>query len=163
MDQLGVLELVLAACFLRVYDWLFHNPFCGLMFRCGCTWNWAGPWGAGGWSNCNVHHRHGPQCPWCSVPWENPSLSLFVNDDFVVALCLLFWAVLKARKSTPPPLRLVLPPLFWLLYNTLCGLAFFLFFSPAYPYFFFIDLSASTRPIDWVANNTIPADLPPAP
>jgi len=31
------------------FDWVFHNPYCGLLFRCGCTWNWAG-----GYGPCNV-------------------------------------------------------------------------------------------------------------
>lgn len=58
---------------------MFHNKFCDAIFRCGCTWDWAG-----GWSRCNIHNvdgkshaialshvRTGPHCPWCAAkePW----------------------------------------------------------------------------------------------
>ena len=90
LDAARRLRAILTGCELLVFgaaawgfDWLFHNPYCGLLFACGCSWNWAGPWGAGGWTSCNVHHRHGPQCPWCSVPFKvlllSHSLSLSLS------------------------------------------------------------------------------------
>ncbi len=36
-------------------------PFCNVLFRCGCTWSWAG-----GTRHCNIHRRNVPHCPWCS-------------------------------------------------------------------------------------------------
>ncbi|KNC49947.1 uncharacterized protein AMSG_06255 [Thecamonas trahens ATCC 50062] len=45
------------------FDWIFHNPSCGVMFQCGCTFNWAG-----GWAKCNVHDPSTPSCPWCIAP-----------------------------------------------------------------------------------------------
>jgi len=26
------------------FTWIFHNVLCNFLFRCGCTWNWAGSW-----------------------------------------------------------------------------------------------------------------------
>ena len=57
-----------------------HNPYCGLIFRCGCTWQWAG-----GWANCNVHNPAGPKCPWCNV--RNTSLDWLetvISSEFTV-------------------------------------------------------------------------------
>ena len=61
---LAVLELAVVAGYVYLFDWVFHNPVCDLMFRCGCTWNWAG-----GWDACNVHNPpgDGPHCPWCEA------------------------------------------------------------------------------------------------
>jgi hypothetical protein len=35
-------------------------PFCGFVFRCGCTAMWLGAA-----AHCNVHRPAGPHCPWC--------------------------------------------------------------------------------------------------
>lgn len=40
---------------------LFATPWCGALFGCGCTWNWAG-----GVRFCDIHQAMGPHCPWCS-------------------------------------------------------------------------------------------------
>ena len=96
--------------FMYSFDWVFHNPYCGMLFGCGCTYNWLG-----GWDGCNVHNRHGPQCPWCSIPWKWPSLALFASDRFVIALSVLVWAALAANQ-VPRMLRLTLPAVFWLAY-----------------------------------------------
>lgn len=38
------------------------TPLCGYLFRCGCTWPWAGLDAA-----CNIHDPSAPhQCPWCA-------------------------------------------------------------------------------------------------
>lgn len=31
-----------------------HNAWCGLMFQCGCTWDFHG-----GWNDCNIHKETG--------------------------------------------------------------------------------------------------------
>ena len=80
-----------------------------------------------------------------------------MNSKFVVAITVAVWAVLSWRGARPQ-LRLALPLVAWLTYNFLCGLAFFL--ATDYPYFLgLIDLSNTSRPINWSAVNTIPADL----
>lgn len=38
-------------------------PFCGLVFRCGCTAMWLTSA-----AHCNVHRPTGPHCPWCEHP-----------------------------------------------------------------------------------------------
>lgn len=84
------LALVVSACY--GFDWLFHNPYCGLLFQCACTWNWRG-----GWAKCNVHNANKPWCPWCRAPQDNPTWAFTVSDAFTITLmtivyvCTLFW------------------------------------------------------------------------
>eukprot|EP01102_Stenamoeba_stenopodia_P004219 TRINITY_DN1447_c0_g1_i1.p1 TRINITY_DN1447_c0_g1~~TRINITY_DN1447_c0_g1_i1.p1 ORF type:complete len:212 (-),score=12.46 TRINITY_DN1447_c0_g1_i1:160-741(-) len=53
--------ILLVACGLATGELnILHNSTCDFIFRCGCTWNWAG-----GWDKCNVHNASGPKCPWC--------------------------------------------------------------------------------------------------
>jgi hypothetical protein len=40
---------------------LLMTPFCGFMFRCGCSWIWTTAA-----AHCNIHHSMPPHCPWCS-------------------------------------------------------------------------------------------------
>lgn len=58
-----LLELTVVGFVSKGLNVLFHNPICDAMFRCGCTWNWAG-----GWNACNVHNPTGPRCPFCASP-----------------------------------------------------------------------------------------------
>jgi len=46
------------------YGWsrLFLLPYCNILFRCGCTWEWAG-----GIEHCNIFDNDKPHCPWCSA------------------------------------------------------------------------------------------------
>jgi hypothetical protein len=85
---------VFACC---VFDWAFHNPYCGMLFRCGCTFPWAG-----GSTHCNIHGTSGPFCPWCNVQhlhrlrWLAP----FITDAFTVTLMFVtYYSVLL--RSTP--------------------------------------------------------------
>merc|ERR1711871_92222 len=55
--------------------------------------------------------------------------------------------------------RLFCPALAWTIEMTLCALIFFLFIDPTYPYFLGMNLSDTSRPINWTRWNTIPADL----
>lgn len=56
-------ELILVCFCIVLWNWVFHNPMCDFMFKCGCTWNWDG-----GWDNCNIHDPSAPHCPYCSAP-----------------------------------------------------------------------------------------------
>lgn len=64
---------VSSAC--QAFQFVFHNEYCGWLFRCGCVWQWAG-----GWDCCNVHNAHGPKCPWCMakdyISWTTDCLVL---------------------------------------------------------------------------------------
>lgn len=39
----------------------FIINWCDLIYRCGCTFQWAG-----GADHCNIHNPSPPHCPWCS-------------------------------------------------------------------------------------------------
>jgi hypothetical protein len=38
-----------------------YLPVCGLVYRCGCTWFFAG-----GSAKCNIHNPAPPHCPACT-------------------------------------------------------------------------------------------------
>lgn len=59
--RLGEVLLTAGLC----WGWvqLFVLPYCGLLFRCGCTWPWAG-----GVAHCNIYDAGAPDCPWCMAP-----------------------------------------------------------------------------------------------
>eukprot|EP01095_Lingulamoeba_sp_RSL-Kostka_P017790 TRINITY_DN9476_c0_g2_i2.p1 TRINITY_DN9476_c0_g2~~TRINITY_DN9476_c0_g2_i2.p1 ORF type:complete len:209 (+),score=28.65 TRINITY_DN9476_c0_g2_i2:57-683(+) len=58
----SIIFLIVSFVFTYCFDWVFENPICDILFKCGCTWNWEG-----GWDECNVHNTEGePKCPWCN-------------------------------------------------------------------------------------------------
>jgi hypothetical protein len=115
---------------LRLFDYCFHNQVCNLIFRCNCTWPWAG-----GWVNCNVHNTTGPRCPWCLA---RQHLVWSVDPAFV---CTLAWAgfgffgmrYLKSRTPRALVLVLVMPFVIWCLYSLFIGLMFY--WGTDYPWF----------------------------
>lgn len=52
-----------AALFLGVFAFTaaLAINFCNLVFQCGCQSIWAAAD-----AHCNIHHKHGPHCPWCT-------------------------------------------------------------------------------------------------
>lgn len=89
-SELGLLAP--AACW--AFNWVFHNPFCAALFRCGCTWNWAG-----GWADCNVHNPSGPRCPWCNV--MNTSMrgaATLITDWWTVLVMVCCYTVCYAQQ-----------------------------------------------------------------
>eukprot|EP00937_MAST-01D_sp_MAST-1D-sp2_P007599 g7599.t1 len=87
----GEYAAVAAAC--QMFQVLFHNEYCGWLFRCGCVWQWAG-----GWQDCNVHRRDdGPRCPWCTA---KRSIS-WTTDCLVLGLMVLSWHEVRARRLGP--------------------------------------------------------------
>jgi hypothetical protein len=46
----------------QLINYVFMLKYCDFIFRCGCTWAWAG-----GVSKCNIHNPDGPHCPWCAA------------------------------------------------------------------------------------------------
>jgi hypothetical protein len=116
-------------------NWLLHNPYCGEMFQCGCTWNFAG-----GWSRCNVHNAEGPHCPFCAARKE---LWWSTDDRFYSALMTLAWGVLAVRQTRAGlpqrakiPARVLVPVATFFVSFFLVGVIYFLA-NPDYPYFFF--------------------------
>jgi len=93
-------EASIAGLGICLADWVFHNPYCGLLFRCRCTWPWAG-----GWDGCNVHHPSGPKCPWCNVRnlsrlwWLAPEISAQFTRCLMGLAYLAVWCY-QGRHST---------------------------------------------------------------
>mgnify|MGYP004296809683 CR=1 FL=1 len=100
----GACEVVVATTLSYGFDWTFHNPLCGLLFQCGCTWN-CGPWSGaacrGGWDDCNVHNARKPWCPWCRAPQDHPAWAWTVSDPFTVALMATAFDMFISATSTP--------------------------------------------------------------
>lgn len=98
----GAAQFALALCGCYALDCTLHNRYCGFLFRCGCTFPWAG-----GASACNIHNPVGPKCPWCNV--HNGSLSWLapaITGNFNVALMVLsYCAVWGAQRLPAPPSR----------------------------------------------------------
>ena len=67
---------------------LFHNPMCGLIFACGCTWSFRG-----GWSRCNVHWvgMRSPRCPWCVSPRDTPNWTWTTGEACTIAVMVASW------------------------------------------------------------------------
>lgn len=132
-------EGVLVAVGSCAWDYVFENPICGAIFRCGCTWEWDG-----GWANCNVHKPSGPRCPWCIAKGGG---AVAVNAAFVVALMVLGWALAatwahrKSRRAsregglqTPRFLwvRFLVPPVVFVLHAVIASYIFVA--TTGYPY-----------------------------
>merc|ERR1712146_167244 len=108
---------------------------CGVVFRCGCTWPWAG-----GWKYCNVHNPdpNSPRCPWCIA---GSATSWSVSDRFVISLMMLAYALAVycnmryACESWKRHLRFIAPPAMFLLQSLVAGIAFVC--ATGYPYFLF--------------------------
>jgi len=78
----------------------FHNPMCGIVFRCGCTWD---PWlGGTGWKNCNVHNpgMRSPRCPWCMSPRDTPSWTWATAGRTSVAVGMMIVWVFMCWKTS---------------------------------------------------------------
>jgi hypothetical protein len=84
------LEAVTVGVYAYWWDWLMHDVYCDFMFKCGCTWIFAG-----GWDDCNVHNASGPKCPYCtasaSVAWTTTYL-------IQVVMFVTFLVMLKRRN-----------------------------------------------------------------
>jgi hypothetical protein len=97
-------ETILAMASSKGFVWLFHNPYCGFLFRCGCTWNWLA---CGGWCPCNVHNNARPWCPWCMAPTVSRLekiivhlFALITSGHFDILHHLRCWCVLLTHTQT---------------------------------------------------------------
>jgi len=87
-------EVVTVVSGCTVFDYAFHNVYCAALFRCGCTFPWAG-----GASGCNIHNVHGPRCPWCNVLNSNLFLlAPLITDHFTVLLMCCAYYVARYRS-----------------------------------------------------------------
>ena len=138
----AVVQAAVVCAGFKLTDWVFHNRACGLLFRCGCTWPWAG-----GWANCNFHNPSGPKCPWCNVRNTNLAwLAPAISSEFTVVAMFVAYAAVWFRQ-----LLQHVEPTVWRLasrvvaaFGTFVGQAlvlgwiFFAFSTPEYPCFLWI-------------------------
>ncbi len=127
-----VLRSLVVLLALWVFDYCFHNPFCNAMYRCGCTWNWAG-----GWDKCNVHNPTGPRCPWCAA---KPTVVWLVLDKTVITIAFLVYIYVSAKHQHTGSLQFLAPFLAWTGYNFFMGVVFYVFSD--YPWFLWWSKSA---------------------
>lgn len=138
------LEAVWAVTGCWTTNYVFHNKYCSILFRCRCTWPWAG-----GADACNVHHATGPKCPWCNVKhtalaWLAPA----ITGEFTVALMLITYAFVRIAQldSSYRPSFFSLKPsgaaiLMFILWGGFMGVVFFL--GTDYPCFLWIEDDAT--------------------
>ena len=120
-------ESTLAVTIYYAFQYIIHNPTCNFLFKCGCTWTWAG-----GWNRCNIWNSSGPKCPWCMsrayVSWT--------TDYLVFAIMLItFLFCLHRRKRVHYSIRLLSPIIMYFVSSIIVGLAFKI--ATNYPYFIF--------------------------
>lgn len=150
---------------------VFHNPLCGLVFRCGCTFD---PWlGGTGWLLCNVHNpnNYSPRCPWCVSPRDTPAWTWTTGKTIIVSGMMVAWAMARWRLSATSTVaasrqrkwrwqlqsrsninscaalicRAVIAPLtYFFLYHVLTGLVWCL--ATGYPYWFGFTFPNHQRP-----------------
>lgn len=136
----------LAVCLVWAFDTCMHNPMCGLMFQCRCTFalHWSD-----GWKMCNVNDPGEPHCPFCACTQYLGGYACLLVRDLVVVLVALGTAAaltgrprllccqLQTESAVRPGLLAVVAPLLaWTNYTVACGAFFFLVLAPEYPDFF---------------------------
>ena len=81
------IEFLLLIVAVNVINWVFHNPYCNFLMKCGCTWNWEG-----GWDECNIHDPdpNVPKCPWCA---GSPSTVWMTEWGVMAAMMVAYYLV----------------------------------------------------------------------
>jgi len=110
-------EASVAVTFCFWFERIIHNKFCDFLFKCNCTWTWAG-----GWDDCNVWNQVGaPRCPWCTAR-ANVS---WTTDYLLFALMVIsYFTALRLRKRIDITARFALPVVVYFLVGTLVGYLF---------------------------------------
>eukprot|EP01129_Flabellula_baltica_P007727 TRINITY_DN3023_c0_g1_i1.p1 TRINITY_DN3023_c0_g1~~TRINITY_DN3023_c0_g1_i1.p1 ORF type:complete len:158 (+),score=10.71 TRINITY_DN3023_c0_g1_i1:2-475(+) len=83
-----IIHLILSFLFCLGFDYLFENVYCDFLFKCGCTWNWAG-----GWDQCNIFNEEGPHCPFCNTTGDISSVLTW----YYVLMYLTYWSLWVLR------------------------------------------------------------------
>lgn len=114
---LTITEASVAVTFCFWFEQIVHNKFCDFLFKCNCTWTWAG-----GWDDCNVWNQVGaPRCPWCTAR-ANVS---WTTDYLLFALMVIaYFTALRLRKRIDITARFALPVVVYFLVGTLVGYLF---------------------------------------
>jgi len=121
-----VLEFLIIILSTYAFSFLFTTPYCGFLYRCGCTWVWSG-----GVNKCNVHNTVGmPKCPWCIAPPNLGWIPMYGIPILVVIICcFVAFRFPKQRYWIVPFVGL----LSWLVLEFCCALVWKL--ATGYPYF----------------------------
>lgn len=124
---LTAVEVALAMPFHWYFQYFIHDPFCNMLFKCGCVWVFAG-----GWKNCNYFNLEGmPKCPWCASRWYVS----WTTDYLVFALMIVtYFIFLYNRKRFNILWRYVAPMVVYFAVGSLVGLIFKL--ATGYPTYF---------------------------
>lgn len=118
---------LLAACGLSVvFAAVFITPFCGWVYRCGCTYLWAGIA-----RRCNIHDPATPNCPWCLG--DSPLLLFLPLLLIVAGQCAVLWGLHRGAAPSAVVLTLVGVVSFFVLGGVL---AFIYKLVAGYPHFF---------------------------
>jgi hypothetical protein len=139
-----IVEMTVVGVFCYIFVRLFENPFCDVMFACGCYFAWL-DWDTG-WSQCNVHNAPpAPRCPFCAA---DASVNWLSVQGVMAALPLIYVilaTILYYKRWQNQRIRwqkwmlhgclslLVIVAAFFLL-ELLLGVIFFVA-TPEYPYF----------------------------
>jgi hypothetical protein len=124
---LTAVEVALAIPFNFYFQYFIHDPFCNMLFKCGCVWVFAG-----GWKNCNYFNSEGlPKCPWCASRWYVS----WTTDYLVFALMIVtYFIFLYNRKRFNILWRYIAPMVVYFAVGSLVGLIFKL--ATGYPTYF---------------------------
>lgn len=139
------------------WNWAMSTATCGVIFRCGCTFPWAG-----GWDNCNVHRPTGPRCPRCIMPTS----SAWTQDNRLVAVIMLLgyvaatWILVKRSSQRIRNkwgwIRFAMPLIMFVLYSLISGII--MVMATGYPYllwFTFKDTQPYSPPLPpYLPNST---------
>ena len=125
---LTAVEVAFAIPFNWYFQYFIHDPFCNIMFKCGCVWVFSG-----GWKNCNFFNLEGlPKCPWCASRWYVS----WTTDYLIFALMIVTYVIyLYNRKRFCFLWRYVMPIVVYFVVGLVVGLIFKL--ATGYDYFIF--------------------------
>ena len=120
----NTIEVVVLVAFSMLFSWVFIFPYCGLLFRCGCTWLWAG-----GIDSCNIFDKDTPNCPFCTA---KPTFLQLV-PQWGGAVFMIFGTTLFSLKVTNYFVRPFIAIFLWFIFETLLAIIYKVAYD--YPYF----------------------------
>ncbi|MFQ5770636.1 MAG: hypothetical protein ACE5HX_08875 [bacterium] len=119
-------KFVVVSVFSAMFTAIFITPFCSLMYRCGCTFLWAGAA-----DYCNIYQAGRHHCPWCQS--QNPFLISL--PGLIIISGQLFSLYFFTRKWKLSYLKLIVFGVFsFLVFGAAVGYVYKWYFD--YPHFF---------------------------
>ena len=124
-------EVGVAVTYCYWFQYLVHDEWCNLMFKCGCGFVYTKSWWGCNYWNLDSNVR----CPWCTaratVSWTTDYL-IFVLMAVSFLICLYHR---RRIKNYPTFVRWITPALTYFVAGTIVGLIFKL--ATNYPHFLF--------------------------